>query len=75
MPMEEAVSLLRKVLRVDTVNPSVDELEVARILERSFRENGIDAEVDKFSPGRAKLLARLTGLTSPRGTADRATGT
>lgn len=61
IPIEEAVSLLRKVLRVDTVNPPGDELEVARILERFFRENGIEAEVDEFSPGRANLLARLPG--------------
>lgn len=61
IPIEEAVSLLRKVLRVDTVNPPGDELEVARILERFFRENGIEAKVDEFSPGRANLLARLHG--------------
>lgn len=61
VPIEVAVSLLRRVLRINTVNPPGDELEVAQILEGFFQENGIEAEVDEFSPGRANLLARLPG--------------
>ncbi len=60
-PTERSISLLCRVLQANTVNPPGNELETARILHDFFRENGIEAEVDEFLPGRANLLARLPG--------------
>ena len=51
IPQEETVSLLQQVLRTDTTNPPGNELEVARVLEGFFRENGIETEVDEFLSG------------------------
>lgn len=61
IPTDEAVSLLRRTLQANTVNPPGNELEVARILHGFFRENGIEANIDEFLAGRANLLARLPG--------------
>jgi succinyl-diaminopimelate desuccinylase len=58
---DEAISLLRQVLQVNTVNPPGNELETALILSDFFRSHGIKAEVDEFLPDRANLLARLHG--------------
>jgi succinyl-diaminopimelate desuccinylase len=64
---DEALSLLRQVLQVDTVNPPGNELEAALILSDFFRSYGIEAEVDEFLPGRANLLARLPASGVGRG--------
>jgi succinyl-diaminopimelate desuccinylase len=61
VPKEEALSLLRRVLRANTVNPPGNELEAALILRDFFDAHGVEAEVDEFLPGRANLLARLPG--------------
>jgi succinyl-diaminopimelate desuccinylase len=61
VPKDEAVSLLQRILQIDTTNPPGNELEVAQILDDFFRAHGIEAEVDEFLSGRANLLARLPG--------------
>jgi len=60
-PKEEAVSLLRQVLRANTLNPPGNELETALILRDFFDAHGVEAEVDEFLTGRANLMARLPG--------------
>jgi succinyl-diaminopimelate desuccinylase len=64
---DEAISLLRQVLQVNTANPPGNELEMALILSDFFRSYGIEAEVDEFLPGRANLLARLPASGVDRG--------
>ncbi len=68
VPKEEAVSLLQRVLRSDTVNSPGDELETALILHDFFDAHGVEAEVDEFLTGRDNLLiARLPGNGAGRG--------
>ncbi len=67
VPKEEAVSLLQRVLRTNTVNPPGNELEAALILRDFFDAHGVEAEVDEFLPRRANLLARLPGNDTGRG--------
>jgi succinyl-diaminopimelate desuccinylase len=64
---DEAISLLRQVLQVNTVNPPGNELETALVLRDFFRSHGIEAEVDEFLPDRANLLARLPASGVGRG--------
>ena len=66
VPKEEAVSLLQRVLRANTVNPPGNELETAMILRDFFDAHGVEAEVDEFLPGRANLVARLPGNNALR---------
>jgi acetylornithine deacetylase/succinyl-diaminopimelate desuccinylase-like protein len=58
---EEATSLLRELLRIDTSNPPGREtpaaLELARYLERA----GVECELVARDPGRANLVARIAG--------------
>lgn len=67
VPKEEAVPLLQRVLRANTVNPPGNELEVALILRDFFERHGVEAEVDEFLPGRANLIARLPGNDAGNG--------
>lgn len=67
VPKEEAVSLLQRVLRANTVNPPGNELETALILRDFFDAHGVEAEVDEFLTGRANLIARLPGNGVGRG--------
>ena len=67
VPKEEAVSLLQRVLRANTVNPPGNELETALILRDFFDAHGVEAEVDEFLTGRANLIARLPGNGAGRG--------
>ena len=67
VPREEAVSLLQRILRADTVNPPGNEVETALILRDFFDAHGLDAEVDEFLLGRANLIARLPGNSARRG--------
>ena len=61
VPKDEAVSLLQRILQIDTTNPPGNELEAAQILDDFFRAHRIETEVDEFLSGRANLLARLPG--------------
>ncbi len=63
----EAISLLRQILQVNTVNPPGNELETALILRGFFDAHGVEAEVDEFLPDRANLLARLPASGVGRG--------
>lgn len=67
VPKEEAVSLLQRVLRANTVNPPGNELETALILRDFFDAHGVETEVDEFLTGRANLIARLPGNDAHRG--------
>ena len=56
---DEAVSLLREYLRIDTSNPPGNEALAATFLGDILRAEGIGFEVVESAPGRANLFARL----------------
>jgi acetylornithine deacetylase/succinyl-diaminopimelate desuccinylase-like protein len=61
-----AVELLRAYLRIDTTVPPGNELQGALFYKRLLEQEGIAAEVDEFTPGRANLMARLAGSGARR---------
>lgn len=56
-----AVDLLLQYLRIDTTVPPGNELKGALFFKEILEREGIAAEIDEFSPGRANLLATLKG--------------
>lgn len=57
----EAVSLLREYLRIDTSNPPGNESRATDFLARILDAEGIPYEIAEAVPGRANLFARLGG--------------
>ncbi|HEY7520643.1 MAG TPA: M20/M25/M40 family metallo-hydrolase [Methylomirabilota bacterium] len=57
----EAVELLRAYLRIDTTNPPGNEIAGARFLADVLAREGIASETVESAPGRANLVARLSG--------------
>lgn len=57
----ETLANLRAMLRLNTVNPPGNEIQVARLLEGVFAAEGIETHLFEPSPGRAALVARLRG--------------
>src|SRR5256886_10289037 len=58
---EEAVDFLRRYLMIDTTNPPGNEAAGARFLAAVLERDGIASETVEAAPGRANLVARLTG--------------
>lgn len=59
---EEALDLLRQMIRVDTTNPPGNEEAIARgILEPLLRREGLEAAVFESAKGRSNLVVRLAG--------------
>src|SRR5688572_31414497 len=58
---EETVDLLRRYLMIDTTNPRGNEKEGARFLTAMLSRDGIESETVESAPGRANLVARLSG--------------
>ena len=58
---DEAVELLRELIRVDTVNPPGNETRAAELLRAYLEESGVDCELYSKVPERANLVARLPG--------------
>ena len=56
---DEAVSLLREYLRVDTSNPPGNEYLAVEFISNILRSEGIDFEAADSAPGRSNLFARL----------------
>ena len=57
----ETVEHLQRCIRVNTVNPPGNELELARILAGIFEGAKIECTVLEPAPGRAAIVARLRG--------------
>ncbi|HEX6058575.1 MAG TPA: hypothetical protein VFZ11_06110, partial [Gemmatimonadaceae bacterium] len=57
----ETVEHLRRLLRIDTVNPPGNEIVAARYLEDVLAGAGIETRVLEPAPGRAAVVARLRG--------------
>jgi acetylornithine deacetylase/succinyl-diaminopimelate desuccinylase-like protein len=58
---DEALDLLQRSIRVDTVNPPGNEIALARMLDRVLADAGIDRQLLEPAAGRAALVARLRG--------------
>src|SRR2546422_681514 len=57
----ESVDLLRRYLMIDTTNPPGNEADGATFLAAVLERDGIASEIVESTPGRANLMARLTG--------------
>lgn len=55
------LSLLTRLISIDSCDPPGREVEMARCLQQALLAAGVFAELDEFAPGRANLLARLAG--------------
>jgi acetylornithine deacetylase/succinyl-diaminopimelate desuccinylase-like protein len=58
---EEAVVVLRDLIRADTVNPPGNETEAAELLRGYLEASGVECELYAKIPERANLVARLPG--------------
>jgi acetylornithine deacetylase/succinyl-diaminopimelate desuccinylase-like protein len=58
---DEAIDLLRAFIRIDTTNPPGNEDKAAVFLENILKKAGIEARIFTPAPGRANILARITG--------------
>src|SRR5579864_826074 len=61
----EATGWLQGLLRINTINPSGNELEAAKFVAGILQQNGIPSDVYESSPGRGILIARLSSSTVP----------
>jgi acetylornithine deacetylase/succinyl-diaminopimelate desuccinylase-like protein len=57
----EIVSRLQTIIRFDTVNPPGNELPLARYLENTLREEGIETTLFEPQENRAELIGRIRG--------------
>ena len=57
----EATDHLRQFLRVDTVNPPGNEMQLAQAIDRILADAGIERTLLEPAPGRAALVGRLRG--------------
>ena len=60
----QAVELLKRLIRIDTVNPPGNEEEAQRLLAETLDEAGFECELLATEPGRPNLVARLAGETA-----------
>lgn len=58
---EEVVEHLRQILRFDTTNPPGNELPLGCYLESVLTRAGIETQLLEPAPGRAAVVARITG--------------
>ena len=62
---DEAVGLLRQLLRLNTVNPPGNETIAAELLREYLEANGVAVELYSRTPERANLVARIKGGDGP----------
>jgi len=62
---DEAVDLLQRLLRLNTVNPPGNETVAAELLRGYLEASGVEVELYARSPERANLVARLRGGDGP----------
>lgn len=58
---DEALDVLRQLIRIDTTNPPGNEEAAAQCIESYLKKEGISSELFLAAPGRANLLARIKG--------------
>ncbi|MBD0339141.1 MAG: M20/M25/M40 family metallo-hydrolase [Thermoleophilia bacterium] len=57
----EAVDVLQRLIRIDTVNPPGNETAAAELLREYLEESGVECELYARVPERANLVARIRG--------------
>lgn len=62
---EEAVTLLRELIRADTVNPPGNETRAANVLRDYLESEGMSCELIAREPERANVVARIEGGDGP----------
>jgi acetylornithine deacetylase/succinyl-diaminopimelate desuccinylase-like protein len=62
---DEAVDLLQRLLRLNTVNPPGNETLAAELLREYLEANGVEVELYARVPERANLVARVRGGDGP----------
>src|SRR5438477_159796 len=62
----ETLANLQSMIRMNTVNPPGNELQVARFLEGKLKDAGIETHLFEPAPGRGSLVARIRGNASKR---------
>jgi acetylornithine deacetylase/succinyl-diaminopimelate desuccinylase-like protein len=63
---QETLGHLQAMIRMNTVNPPGNELQVARYLDSTLKAAGIETHLFEPTPGRGALVARLKGNGSKR---------
>jgi acetylornithine deacetylase/succinyl-diaminopimelate desuccinylase-like protein len=63
---QETVAHLQALIRMNTVNPPGNELQVARYLDSTLKAAGIETHPFEPTPGRGALVARIPGNGSKR---------
>ena len=63
---QETLTHLQAMIRMNTVNPPGNELQVARYLDSTLKAAGIETHLFEPTPGRGALVARLEGNGSKR---------
>ncbi len=63
---EEAVGLLRDLIRINTSNPPGNETQAAQYIQTVLAREGIPSEIFEKEPGRGSLVARLKGSGKKR---------
>jgi acetylornithine deacetylase/succinyl-diaminopimelate desuccinylase-like protein len=58
---DEAVEVLRELIRADTVNPPGNETRAAELLQSYLEDAGVECELYARVPERANLVARIRG--------------
>lgn len=58
---DEAVELLRGLIKIDTTNPPGEERPAAEFVAKYFDEFGIASEIVESDPGRASIIAEVKG--------------
>ena len=71
LPRDEAVDLLQRLLRLNTVNPPGNETLPAELLRDYLEAAGVEVELYARVPERANLVARLRGGDGPASTSSR----
>lgn len=64
---DEAVSLLKRYIQIDTTNPPGNEIQAARFFKEIFDREGIETKIIESAPGRGNIYARLPGDGSKKG--------
>ena len=58
---KETLGHLQTMIRLNTVNPPGNEMQVAKFLETTMKAAGIETHLFEPAPGRAAFVARLKG--------------
>src|SRR2546422_1457103 len=58
---DEAVQVLTRYLQLDTSNPPGNEGQAAEFFAKLFARDGIESQIYESAPGRACIVARLSG--------------